>query len=397
MFGKKSRENQYTKGKKLSERKLNVSKTIAKKEKILLNAFTNVKKLKVESKSSVHYLFLSNSEQVEYYKNYEQKIFESIFQGLSNVREKFGIATLDEAKLFFIETATEIETERIKEYEKKETGERWFGIFTEEWNHIGIDPWKIQKEAKMVYSTIFSQIEECLQDLKVKSRIIEKGYCGEQVVKQNLELLFGGQAMIYYNRQIEFSGKSTEIDAIVISKHGIFLLEIKNMGDEYSKYKLIIAPDGQFLYKYPNGKTIPYHDRNVAYQMQLHYSVFTQMTADISQSIYPYVDSVLVFSNDDIQIENESSLQIVRANTMFQYFYDKIKQNKKLSEDQLKSINKAIETNSAQAKKHQILDVYTTLQDLIRWGMQILLEYQKIVYCLKDTYYWCDQREESDS
>lgn len=68
-----------------------------------------------------------------------------------------------------------------------------------------------------------------------------KGFMGEKTVSAILSMLDKEKYMLINDVMVEYNGKTSQIDHVVISNYGVFVIETKNYkgwiyGDEYSQY-----------------------------------------------------------------------------------------------------------------------------------------------------------------
>ncbi len=142
------------------------------------------------------------------------------------------------------------------------------------------------------------------------------GNAGEQKVFRSLENLSCENAVLR-NVELEFDGKRTEIDAIVITNHAIFIIEIKN-----SKKNIFIDEDGEF---YRTGYSM-HHDCNIAEKMDEREAMLRKALERAGMD-YLKIFKIVTFTNPHIDVENKYHYIKVCGSNYLPTFIDKFTSN----------------------------------------------------------------------
>ena len=105
-----------------------------------------------------------------------------------------------------------------------------------------------------------------VKELEADEGIMGAGLTGEKNVNKELDM-YKDMFVNIPNVRFEVDGQTVESDNILISKKGIFTVEVKNFSPK-GNYGLHITKDGQWLKVLENGRTEPMKD--VASQMNRH-------------------------------------------------------------------------------------------------------------------------------
>lgn len=179
------------------------------------------------------------------------------------------------------------------------------------------------------------------------------GKAGEDSVNKFLNI-YEDEIFNLQNIRLEIDGNSIENDNILISKHGIFVLEVKNIGST-GGYDIKIEKDGRWLkvYKNRNTEIIGYNatmqnDRHIVYLKKL-------INEKLNNTIDNYIDvkGIVVIANDTITINNESDQAVYRTSEIYRYI---TKHNEIFKEKQMKEIKEIILSSSLEPKKYPIID-----------------------------------------
>ena len=214
------------------------------------------------------------------------------------------------------------------------------------------------------------------------------GIEGENRVNQELSL---------YNNIINLSNirlevldnnntiKSIENDNILLTKNGIFVLEIKNFG-EIGNYDIIIEKDGRWLRKNKyNGETTVI--KNVTKQNNRHIAFLNKFINEgINRSFDDYieVEGIVVIANEKITIENYNNNQnIFRDSELYSYIKS---QEVKFKIDELEKIRDLILSKNLPPKRYPIFDYSGEIIENIKMLEAYLNDYENVVNKLEIEY-----------
>lgn len=190
-----------------------------------------------------------------------------------------------------------------------------------------------------------------------------KGRLGEELVNNTIRDF--DNCITLDSRRLEVednSGKiqSIEMDAIIISTRGLFVLEVKNYASE-GQYEIIINKDGRWSAKYSD-KTVEMSNANEQNNRHIMYlNKYINNKLNLRDEEYIHANGVTVISNNKVNIKNESDLQVVlRPSDIYNYInsypviwkYDKVKQIADVIE----------EGNCTQEKKFKVIDIHHELK-----------------------------------
>lgn len=388
-FYRAAKNDNYA-GISLSQKRRILQANIIEYQPVIQQKLTEIKNLCSEMDDTNHIHYVTNNERIEFYQYFDQKILDC-FGSLLNAGDTQ--LNFDSCVSFFKE-ATDKEIPILSDvlpkdemYEKNS----WENIYIQEWKAYGINPSGIEQTARRFYDALFSNMKSTYYEAENDMHGIEKGEHGEENVHKTLMQVF--QDMDTYllrNINIKYEEASAEIDEIVISRFGIFLIEVKNIGQESSKYEYVIRNDFQEYRRYENGNLIPV-EKNICGQIAYHQQAFVHMICaahQISAEINPYtiVKSILVIANNQLKLENQSALTVTRSNTLSHSISALMSSTPILSTQQMKMILHTIKAYEVPAKSFEILDCYEKIRKSVQNGTEILKIYHSIISMLEQTY-----------
>ncbi len=165
-----------------------------------------------------------------------------------------------------------------------------------------------------------TELDDSKNVIKIEQKIINSGLAGEKRLKEELDL-YSDVLTTLYNVRIETEGSSVESDAIVASTKGIYTIEAKNFSSSGS-YSIRITKDGQWLKVWPNGHMEPMKDvvsqtnRHVALKQRFINNVLREKGISTD---YVYIKFIIVIANDNVMIDNESDIPVIRASQVYNY------------------------------------------------------------------------------
>lgn len=188
---------------------------------------------------------------------------------------------------------------------------------------------------------------------KQRTREIENyGKPSEKRLKQVLEDAFSANA-VFTNVYIPYSNgnrdRCTEIDAIVVLRSGVYVIELKSHNGK------IISPDSNRWTQIYNDKRISFY--NPIYQNESHVKVINRILRSEGQYNVP-IYSIVVFSSNKVTFTKQYE-QIVGLNGLVKH---------------IKSLGKNDAVSIAQTSR-----IKTILHSYIRTGRRIEIKHKKFV------------------
>lgn len=142
------------------------------------------------------------------------------------------------------------------------------------------------------------------------------GFMGEKRVAEELEP-YSDQMIILPGIRIEVEGESVENDFIIISPHGIHVLEVKNYA-ESGQYSLLIEKDGRWSKVYPDGRmevTESADKQNARHMNYLEKLINDKLGRSIDQRIR--LKGMVVIGNNNVTVENNNKNSIIKRYDSF--------------------------------------------------------------------------------
>ncbi len=191
-------------------------------------------------------------------------------------------------------------------------------IYNDEHTHKYVTNLKNHKYASSIENKYCEHRFNLIKNLKES---LELGIEGEKSVNKYLEL-YSDEIINLPNIRLEVNGESTENDNILITKKGIFILEVKNIGSTGS-YNIKIEKDGRWVKQFTNGK-IEFIDFNATIQNDRHVVLLkrflnNKLNINIDDDKYLNVEGIVVIANNEIGIDNESNQPIFRISEIYRY------------------------------------------------------------------------------
>ena len=147
---------------------------------------------------------------------------------------------------------------------------------------------------------------------------INAGLSGENDVYYDLKQF--KQFRILRNLTLRYNNEDFENDMIILSTHGIYILEIKNYGIN-SNYELIIEADGQWLKRSLKTRAIEPMN-NVTSQNNRHISLLNNLiNSHFENDIDKFIETkgITVIANNKVHIKNNSIQPIFRSSEIYEY------------------------------------------------------------------------------
>ncbi|MCR1847891.1 NERD domain-containing protein [Paeniclostridium sordellii] len=256
-------------------------------------------KIKRETIQEPSKIYLSNNDALIYFKNLQNKISE--IEKYERNDEKFS---------------------RLKTYLK---------IFRESPNKLNefdlLNNIIISKSFKLLYYSLESlnTLREC-RKITIKNRfnMLYKGYVGEEFVNKYLSLNEdNGKYINLSNIKLKVDTGTIENDNIILSKNGIFVLEVKNWGNG-ENYNIKISEDGQWYKVFNYNREDEKYDKSPFQQNEVHIQGLEKMINEklnkkISEKGYIKVNGLVVMANDSVKIINNSKEEVYKVHDINNY------------------------------------------------------------------------------
>lgn len=166
--------------------------------------------------------------------------------------------------------------------------------------------------------------------LKILKKIIEnteannnlykglaRGKSGEDFAYEYLKKVLPRDWELLRNVNVAFDGEQRENDLILISNKGIFTIEVKN----YMAGSITVKNDGKVIHNIGNG--VADESRSVIEQSESHVAFITRFMEENSKinrkKWYELVHGTVVISNNEMEVDNQSSYPIFRTALLRQY------------------------------------------------------------------------------
>ncbi len=217
----------------------------------------------------------------------------------------------------------------------------------DEFIYTNIDEMASLKESIESY---LSYRETHINDLSKSSNI---GKIGEDSVNSYLDV-YDDEIINLKNIRLEVDGNSIENDNILITRYGIFVVEVKNIGSTGS-YSIEIEKDGRWLKRFNNNKSevidfdaTMQNDRHIAYLQK-----FINKKLGRNVDNYININGIVAIANNKINISNYSDQPVLRASELYRY----ISKNKIMfNYEEMKSIEKIILEENLPPKVYPMVD-----------------------------------------
>lgn len=289
------------------------------------------------------------------YNYYDRKIMELdvIRDNVLNMKKGFGIMTNSEQ--FFFNRMQNVLREK--------------GIPAE----LIKDNYSIVRDYQSYYLGVREHYEKNM-------KIVESGVKGEDRMDKEL-MSFSRNNEFYYlkNIMLKYGEKSFETDFLVISKHGIFSLEVKNIGSN-GNLMIRITPDGQWLKVLSKGNVLPMQD--VSSQVNYHISMTEGLLRNYKETTgkeVPEVKPVIILANNNVLLENQANLPIYRVS---QFIHQMRSEPVVLNEQEMKDIYEWLQQYEAPQKSYEVLNYNVKLKE----AYAVLVEVEQQVEVLKQCF-----------
>ena len=209
---------------------------------------------------------------------------------------------------------------------------------------------------------------EIYNEQRAKLNGVQLGKIGEDRMEKELKSFEKVQGFkTLSNVQLQFGNKSFETDFLVFSKHGIFSIEVKNIG-EHANYSIQINPDGQWLKVFDNGNKVPMQDisSQVNYHMSMTDGLFGQYIEETGNQV-PEVKPIIIIANNNVVVNNLTNLPIYRVS---QFIHIMRNEPVIMNDTEIEQLYNWISQFQVPTKSYEVLD-YT---ECIKQGYQVFEE-----------------------
>lgn len=307
-------------------------------------------------------LLVTNEERLNYYENLEKQAMEI-----------FNLSRFSDIKDIIIKRGFNINITNM--FQMNENHQKGYQYYNDKNDH---------------FYNLIDEINQQYQDILIDYLNTKRGIDGEAYVNRILNDYY--DVINLENIRLEIEDKqgkiqSVENDNILITRQGIFILEVKNYGSSGS-YDLIIERDGRWVKRFPSGevKSISnatgQNNRHVNYVSKF---INESLGQDLDDLIPVY--GLVIIPNDSISIDNKDPLQdVYRASQIYQFVMSK---DVVLSRDKMQQIEILIKSHNLPPKSYPLVDCSEWFIQNIKFIQQQFDRYEILenkVHKLIDTY-----------
>lgn len=231
------------------------------------------------------------------------------------------------------------------------------------------------KKVFKIMENYYNSRKKLLIDLKTP---LDLGLNGEKFVNEYLKM-YEDEIINLTNIRLEIDGNSIENDNILITRKGIFILEVKNIGSTGS-YSILIESDGRWSKQFKNGQSeviefnaTEQNDRHIAILKKF---INKKLDRSMQQNNYLQVEGIVVIANNKLDIKNESTQKIYRVSEVYRFIS---KFDDMLTYEEMLKIKDIILQENLKPKKYPILDYRCEIKNNIKLFDEIFnkLDYEK--------------------
>lgn len=233
-----------------------------------------------------------------------------------------------------------------------------------------------------------SYIDTRRKQMSLDFKSCKAGIEGEERVNRELDL--HTNIINLKNIRLEVKDNNNQInsienDNILLTRNGIFVLEVKNYG-EIGNYDIIIEKDGRWLKKNrydgtisPLNNVIKQNNRHIGFLNK-----FINESTNRDFDKFVEVDGIVVIANEKITIENHNQHQnIFRDSELYSYIKS---QPVRFTKEELDEIEALIKVNNLPPKTYPIYDYVEEIINNITSLEIYIREHEKIVTLLEAQY-----------
>ncbi len=338
----------------------------------------NVKAIQMSITDKIEYT--TTKKHVEFYTNEEKAVH--FKKQLDLLSDKFGQLDTDHYKKYYVDL---LNTNRCSDLFKflnhSDFDEDDKSSLKDFSNHLRV-------RAKIADDMIFKYLKSRVSYLFDAYKNASTGVYGEQQVSNELnkykDEFINIESKTFNLKYIDFidGNYKMECDNILITRHGVFVLETKNKGNnsviidkstgkQLVKYYLHIENEGRWVQRYENGK-VEVWERNPVVQnrdhiIKLRKIINTHLGLDIDDDNYVDVKGIIVIANDTLEIKNDPQIKnICRVNKIYESITEHPR-NKYLTTAKMKEIEDIINlynTPEHSPDRFGAINVYNELNEL---------------------------------
>jgi hypothetical protein len=237
--------------------------------------------------------------------------------------------------------------------------------FRQAFAKVGVTPNAIE-EISGKTDEFLDIVNEAKDYTRRKLGIIGAGVEGEKRVEEELAM-YDYLFRSFMNIRLEINGQSVETDCLVISKKGVFSIEVKNYA-QHGNYELHLTKDGQWRKIFRNGRTEPL-DKNITQQLNRHIALKQKFVHDerrkrhAEQIEFIPFHPIIVLANDTVYIENETNMPVIRTSQIYHHMMD---YPDILTDEQVKEISEIIENHMLPAKEYPVMNYTDSLEETLQ-------------------------------
>lgn len=288
-----------------------------------------IKEIKNED-LEIKYLYMNNEDKYNYYK---RKDVENLLESTSS---KIGIIN---------ELTNKTIQYNIKEI-LKDIDINYRDMFS-------FNETKVLKELLDFCNLFTMSYDKIYNEYKIDMIGTSIGKQGEDSVNKNLQM-YSHRLINIRNTRFEIDGQPVETDNLILSKNGIFSLEVKNLGAT-GKYDIRVDKDGKWN-KIEKNKVLEMSNvtsqtyRHIALTEKLFIKELNKLGINREIVVHP----LIVLANDKVNLENNSDIKIIRTSNIYKEICN---ENDNLSEDLLNILKEIILKNNLPAKSYETIDI----------------------------------------
>lgn len=201
---------------------------------------------------------------------------------------------------------------------------------------------------------------------------IRRGIEGEDAVNQ--ELLPHMDIINLPNIRLELGDVSIENDNILLTRRGIFTLEVKNFGTS-GKFSIVIEADGRWLRRYEDGRVEVM--KNVTSQQMRHIGYLNQwVNQTLNRSLDEFVEvkGFIVIANDEVSIVNRNPrLDVIRKSDIYAHLAT---HDLSLSEADITLLVSALKAAACEPKAYSMVEVEQEMMAVLLPALNFLTTLQ---------------------
>lgn len=245
--------------------------------------------------------------------------------------------------------------------------------FLEEKHNLSFDKENLFSTSRIEH-LLRRESQSLQRELEYQLNGLKTGNEGERKMRYALNLLKQQEDLIVIEGlYLKHQNKTFETDFLVLSKRGIFSLEVKNYGSE-GQYELKVTTDGQWLKVYPDGHVEPMKDvtSQANYHVSLTEGLLKQNLSAIGIDKAPVIHSHIVLGNDKVILDNQANVPITRVSL---FASEMTKQPEGYSMEEMLKIANWLKANQFAEKEIEVYDKTEHLLEIHKKFLTIHKQY----------------------